>query len=272
MVRSNEASIKRRASRPHSAPGCGRLRSSRLRVSAVPGKSILLSLRNVYETLAVSAPTVVDAVRGRLSRKACDERLESWASHVVKNLEMLLTVRGRENVAPGTTYVVMSNHQSHYDIAVLYHVLGGNVRMVAKKELFDLPVFGRAIREAGFVSVDRGNTESAIASLASAKDHLAAGTHLWIAPEGTRSPTGELLPFKKGGFHIALDMKAPVLPITIRGTREALRAKGMRSRAGVEVEVTIHPPIEPTRYAGLDRTAARDALMADVRNAIASAL
>ncbi len=238
----------------------------------MPGKSLLLSLRNVYETLAVSAPTVVDAARGRLSRKTCDERLEAWASHVVRNLEMLLTVRGRENVTPETTYVVMSNHQSHYDIAVLYYVLGPNVRMVAKKELFDLPVFGRAIREAGFVPVDRGNTESAIASLASAKNHLAAGTHLWIAPEGTRSPTGELLPFKKGGFHIALDTKAPILPITIRGTREALRAKGMRSRAGVEVQVTIHPPIDPGRFAGMDRKAARNALLADVRKAIASAL
>lgn len=235
-------------------------------------KSILLSLRNVFETLAVSAPTVVDAARGHLSRAACDARLERWASHVVRNAAILLTVRGRENIEPSRTYVVMSNHQSHYDVAILYYVLGGNVRMVAKKELFDLPVFGRAIREAGFVSVDRGNTERAIASLARAKEHLAAGTHLWIAPEGTRSPTGELLPFKKGGFHIALDMHAPVLPITIRGTREVLRAKGFRSRPGVEVEVTIHPAIEPERHAGLDRKAARDALMADVERAIASAL
>lgn len=238
----------------------------------VPGKSLILSLRNVYETLAVSAPTVVDAVRGRLSRKACDERLETWASHVVRNLEMLLTVRGREHMDPAATYVLMSNHQSHYDVAVLYYVLGGNVRMVAKKELFELPIFGRAIREAGFVSVDRGNTEKAIASLGNAKQHLAAGTHLWIAPEGTRSPAGDLLPFKKGGFHIALDMKAPVLPITIRGTREALRAKGMRSRAGVEVELTIHPPVHPARLEGMDRKAARDALMHEVRRAIASAL
>jgi 1-acyl-sn-glycerol-3-phosphate acyltransferase len=248
--------------------GCAPL----LSVPIVPGKSLLLSLRNVYETLAVSAPTVVDAARGRLSRETCDQRLESWSSHVMRNLAIALTVRGRENLAPGTTYVVMSNHQSHYDIAVLYDILGGNVRMVAKKELFDLPVFGRAIREAGFVSVDRGNTESAIASLAGAKQHLASGTHLWIAPEGTRSPTGELLPFKKGGFHIALDMQAPVLPITIRGTRDALRAKGVRSRAGVEVEVTIHPPIDTKRFRGMDRKAARDALMAEVRDAIASAL
>lgn len=241
-------------------------------VLSVGAKSFLLSLRNVYETLAVSAPTVVDAYRRRLTPEACNERLESWSSRVVRNLELVLTVRGRENMEPGRTYVIMSNHQSHYDVAVLYYVLGGNVRMVAKKELFDLPLFGRAIREAGFVSVDRGNTERAIASLAGAKDHVAQGTHLWIAPEGTRSPTGELLPFKKGGFHIALDMETPILPITIKGTRDALRAKGMRSRAGVEVDVDIHPPIDPARYYGMDRRAKRDALMNDVREAIASAL
>ena len=235
------------------------------------GKSLLLSLRNVYETLAVSAPTVVDAARGRLSRKACDERLETWASRVVRNASILLTVRGRENMEAGKTYVLMSNHQSHYDVAVLYYVLGGNVRMVAKRELFEVPVFGRAIREAGFVAVDRGNTASAIASLARAKEHLASGTHLWIAPEGTRSETGELLPFKKGGFHVALDVKAPVLPITIRGTRDVLRAKGVRSRAGVEVEVHIHTPIDPARFGQSDRKA-RDVLMEQVRKAIASTL
>lgn len=237
-----------------------------------PRKSLLLSLRNVYETLAVSAPTVVDAVRGHLSRAVCDERLETWASRVVRNAEMILTVRGRENVDPERTYVVMSNHQSHYDVPVLYYVLGPNVRMVAKKELFELPVFGRAIREAGFIEVDRANHEKAIASLDDAREHLAGGTHIWIAPEGTRSPTGDLMPFKKGGFHLALGTEAPVLPITIRGTREILRAKGMLSRPGVEVSVTIHPAIETRELVGLDRKVARERLMTAVRAAIGSAL
>lgn len=256
-------------------------------------KSLLLSLRNVYETLAVSAPTVVDATRGRLTKEVCDERLERWASCVVRNSEMMITVHGREHIengslSPGTrhadddededaapkplpTYVVMSNHQSHYDIAVLYYVLGANIRMVAKKELFDLPLFGRAIREAGFIEVDRKNTEKAIRSLEGAKEFLARGTHLWIAPEGTRSPTGKLMPFKKGGFMIAMRMGAPILPITIRGTRESLPARGVLSKAGVDVHVTIHPPI-PVPLNPANERAARDALIRDVRAAIESAL
>lgn len=237
-------------------------------------KSLLLSLRNVYETLYVSAPTVVDAFRGSVTREVCDERLESWASRVVSNAEMVITVHGRENIDPSKTYLIMSNHQSHYDVAVIYYVLGASIRMVAKRELFDLPVFGSAMRAAGFISVDRKNTESAIHSLADAKAKLAAGIPMWIAPEGTRSPTGELLPFKKGGFVIAVETGAPILPVTIRGTREVLRAKGMRSRPGVEVFVTIHPEIDPNdaRFAAMDRRAKRDALREEVRQAIASAL
>jgi 1-acyl-sn-glycerol-3-phosphate acyltransferase len=155
---------------------------------------------------------------------------------------------------------------------VLYHVLGPNIRMVAKKELFALPVFGRALREGGFISVDRDNRQSAIKSLDSARLHLEGGTHIWIAPEGTRSPTGELMPFKKGGFMIALATGAPILPITVRGTRDILRAKGMRSRRGVEVTVTIHEPIDVSRFRGGEKKQQRDELIEEVRRVIGSAL
>src|SRR4051812_11311621 len=168
----------------------------------------------MYEALAVSVPTVVDAARGRLSQRECDVRLETFASHVMRNAEILVSVRGREHLegsqssrggldAGTRTYVVMSNHQSHYDVPVLYYVLGGRMRMVAKKELFSLPVFGRALRDSGMIEVDRGNRERAIASLHTAQKQLEAGTHIWIAPEGTRSETGDLGAFKKGGFVLA---------------------------------------------------------------------
>lgn len=242
------------------------------------GKSLLLSLENVYETLYVSAPTMLDAVRGTVSRQACNDRLESWASRVVANSEMFVSVRGREHIphargdGHARSYLVMSNHQSHYDIAIIYYVLGSSVRMIAKRELFDVPVFGSAMRAAGMISIDRNNTESAIASLEDAKAKLAEGIPIWLAPEGTRSPTGELLPFKKGGFVLALGTGTPILPVTIRGTRDVLRAKGLRSRPGVDVCVTIHPIIDPKRYAQMDPNEARDALSNAVRRAIESGL
>ncbi len=237
-----------------------------------PGKSLLLSLRNVYETLYVSAPTVVDAFRGTVTRQVCDDRLEAWASRVVANSEMMISVHGRENIDPAKTYLVMSNHQSHYDIAVIYYVLGSTIRMVAKRELFGLPVFGKAIRAAGMISIDRQDKASAIASLDDAKEKLALGIPMWIAPEGTRSPSGALQPFKKGGFVLALATGAPILPVSIRGTRDVLQAKSIMTRSGVEVFVTIHPEIDPKRYADSDPKIARDALSEAVRSAIATGL
>lgn len=237
--------------------------------------SLLLSLRNVLETLAISAPTVLEAWRGTISREGCDARLAGWGARVVANLALDLHVRGRENLEPGRTYVLMSNHQSHYDVPVVYHVLGGKIRMVAKKELFRLPVFGQALGDSGFVPVDRGNRASAIASLAAARAHLDAGTHIWIAPEGTRSLDGELNRFKKGGFVLAIDAHAPILPITLRGTRDALRARGSRSRKHARVDVVIHPAIETEAYrdaSGVVTKEARERLVAAVRAAIASGL
>lgn len=236
------------------------------------GKSLLLSLKNVYETLAISVPTVVEGFKGTISKDDCDERLEGWASRVIANTEMIISVSGREHIDPKQTYLVMSNHQSHYDVAVIYYVLGAKMRMVAKRELFEVPVFGAAMKAAGFISVDRGNNKSAIQSLEEARHALESGTPIWIAPEGTRSPTGELMPFKKGGFVIAVETGTPVLPVSIAGTREVLPAHGRRSRAGVEVYVTIHPPVDPRRWADKDPKQARDALLAEVRTAIASGL
>lgn len=233
-------------------------------------RSLLLSLENAYATLATSTSTLADAVRGRLTAAICDEHLAAWSERVVANADMKIRVRGREHADPGTTHLVMSNHQSHYDIAVIYDVLGSRIRMVAKKELFRIPLFGRAMREGGFISVDRANHSSAVQSLDDAKAKLAAGVPIWIAPEGTRSKTGELLPFKKGGFAIAQATGTPILPVSIQGTRDILQANALRSRAGCTVDVTIHAPIDPKDFPA-DKEG-RDALSAAVRAAIASGL
>lgn len=236
-------------------------------------KSLTLSLRNVYETLAVSFPTLIEAARGPIDKQTADDRLASWCRRVVDNARIDLTVVGREHLKPGATYLIMSNHQSLYDVPVLYYAIGPNIRMVAKKELFKVPVFGRALAAGGFVSIDRGDRESAIESLETAKRLLATGTHVWLSPEGTRSRSGELLPFKKGGFHLAVASGLPVLPVTVRGTRDVLEAKGLRSVAGAHVTVTIHRPLDPRDYAKDEKDkGGRERLMEDVRRAIASGL
>ncbi len=211
--------------------------------------SLALSLQNIYETLAVSFPTVVEALGGRVTKQICDDRLDQWSRVVVRNAGIELDVRGREHLVSGRTYLVMSNHQSLYDIPVLFRVIGPNIRMITKKELFRVPVFGGALAAAGFISIDRSDRAQAIQSLERARQLLADGTHVWVAPEGTRSRTGKLLPFKKGAFYLALEAGLPILPVTIAGTRDVLRAHGLRSRPGAKVRVTIHQRIDPEAYA-----------------------
>jgi 1-acyl-sn-glycerol-3-phosphate acyltransferase len=236
-------------------------------------KSVLLSLAAIYETLAISFPTVVDATLGRVSKQVCDDRLDGWGKKIVAHARMDVTVVGREHVRDGHTFLVMSNHQSHYDIPVMFYVLGGNMRMITKAELFKVPIWGPAMRESGFVAIDRGNRHRALESLELAKKKLADGMNIWIAPEGTRSRTGALLPFKKGGFTLSLEAGLPILPVTLKGTRDALVADGVRSTPGAKITVTLHPPRFPQDYlAGKDLKAAREVLMEDVRRTIESAL
>jgi 1-acyl-sn-glycerol-3-phosphate acyltransferase len=235
------------------------------------GKSLALSLRNIYGTLAISLPTVVEAAQGRLTKRACDERLERWARGVVSNAHIHLEVVGHQHMQPGETYLVMSNHQSLYDVPVLFCVIGSNVRMVTKKELFRVPIFGRALADGGFIAIDRTDRHSAMQSLKRARELMASGTHVWIAPEGTRSLSGQLLPFKKGGFYLALEARLRILPVTIQGTRDALPAKGVRSSAGAQVRVTIHPPIDAGPFADRGRPG-RDELISAVRRAVEAGL
>ncbi len=219
------------------------------------------------ETARISVPTIFEAAVGTLTPRICDERLDSWSRELVRQAGIRIDACGRENIVPGESFVVMSNHQSHYDIPVLYQALGIPMRMVAKKEIFRIPLMARAMRAAGFIEVDRKNSQTAIRSLSSAHERL-GGVSLWIAPEGTRSKTGHLGTFKKGGFHLALKAGLRILPVTIDGTRFALPAGGLHVTRGALARVTVGSPIAVTDF-GSERIAE---LVGAVRQAIVKAL
>ncbi len=221
--------------------------------------------RAIAETAWISVPTVVEGALGRLTPETCDRRLDSWSRRLLEHAQIEVTTHGLENAPAGESFVIMSNHQSLYDIPVLFQSLERRLRMVAKTELFRIPVWSTAMRAAGFVEVDRQNRERAIASLNRAKRALAEGTSIWIAPEGTRSDTGKLGPFKKGGFHLALDTGARILPVTVLGTRQVLVARGGTVNPGARVTVTVSAPIDAEHY-GEER---KEELIAAVRAAIA---
>ncbi len=222
----------------------------------------------VFHTLRICVPTIVQGALGTLTVETCDARLDSWSRAIVNFAKVELSVIGRELAPEGEAFVVMSNHQSLYDIPVLFQALQRRVRMVAKTELFKVPIWSGAMRRAGFVEIDRANRVAAMRSLDRAKAAVASGTSIWIAPEGTRSPTGELGEFKKGGFHLAIATAARILPVSIDGTRNVLTAKGREVHDHQKVKVTIHSPIATQDY----RPRERDKLVQAVRDAIASAL
>jgi 1-acyl-sn-glycerol-3-phosphate acyltransferase len=224
--------------------------------------------RAVATTAKISVPTLVEAARGTLDARTCDQRLAEWSRRLLADAKIELTVRGLELAPPGENFVVMSNHQSLYDIPVLFQALQRRIRMVAKRELFRVPVWGRAMRAAGFIEVDRDNHDRAVESLRRAADAIEGGTDVWISPEGTRSRDGSLQPFRKGGFHLALDANARILPVSIDGTRAVLPAGGSTVHPGAQVRVTVHAPVDSRAYSVDDL----EALMERVRAAILAGL
>jgi 1-acyl-sn-glycerol-3-phosphate acyltransferase len=178
---------------------------------------------------------------------------------------MVVETRGKSNIDKTQSYVIVSNHQSQYDIFVLYGWLGIDFKWVMKQELRKVPALGVACEKIGHIFIDRSNTEAALRSLNAAKSRIVKGTSVIFFPEGTRSLDGNLGTFKKGAFKMALDLGIPILPVTISGTRDILPAKSFDLFPG-RVSMTIHPPVD---ISGYDKSSIRD-LMEKTREIIAS--
>lgn len=172
---------------------------------------------------------------------------------------------GYEKLDLSRNYIFMANHVSNLDPPLLVPMLPHRVTVLVKKELFRIPILGKAMRMADFVPIDRRNREAAVASVRDAEETVRRGLHMVVFPEGTRSRDGRLLPFKKGPFYLALETGVPIVPITIIGT-EILQPKGKLLTKPGEVTVVFHPPVDPHVHND------RDDLIATVRDAIASAL
>jgi 1-acyl-sn-glycerol-3-phosphate acyltransferase len=206
--------------------------------------SLLDSVRVLGAMARITAPTLVDVARGSLERTAVDERVRWFGRRVIELLDVKLEASGADNVPPRAV-VYMSNHQSHLDIPMLYATLPSpTIRMLAKAELFRIPLWGRGLRGAEFIEVDRSNHTRAVQSIEQAARLVREGVSIYLAPEGTRSIDGRIGKLKKGGFHLAIGTGTPIVPVAIRGTINILPRGARVMRSGQRVSVQIGRPID----------------------------
>jgi 1-acyl-sn-glycerol-3-phosphate acyltransferase len=173
------------------------------------------------------------------------------------------TVIGREHIPANRAVVFCANHQSNIDPPVLFRALHPRLHILYKAELRKLPILGRVFEVGGFVAVQRENRDAAFASIERAAESIRQGNSFLIFPEGTRSKTDALLPFKKGGLVMALRAQAPIVPVAITGGRAAMR-KGSAFVRPVHITVRIGPAIETAGMTADDR----DELIDQVRGRI----
>ena len=165
-----------------------------------------------------------------------------WASlYSWLNPAWPVTIHGRENVQPGTTYMFVANHLSLLDILVLFRLFY-DFKWVSKAGIFGVPVIGWNMRLNGYIPLVRGNRDSVIEMMARCERTLAQGSSLMMFPEGTRSASGELQAFKTGAFELASQAGVPIVPIVIQGTHDALPKHGFVLRGKHPITVTVLPP------------------------------
>ncbi|MCK4620777.1 MAG: 1-acyl-sn-glycerol-3-phosphate acyltransferase [Desulfuromonadales bacterium] len=190
-----------------------------------------------------------------------------WGHSCLLLAGLRVQVKGSEHIPQDRSVIYIINHQSNFDIPALYSGLPLQFRWLAKKELFDIPLFGPAMKRCGYIPIDRSDRRKAMHSMNDAAKRIKAGSSVIIFPEGTRSSDGKLQEFKRGGFLIALKAQVPIVPVAIRGSFAVMSRDSLRIHPG-PITIELFPPIETV---GLKHTDI-DKLIQQVREPIAQAV
>ncbi|MHB8090441.1 MAG: lysophospholipid acyltransferase family protein [Syntrophales bacterium] len=170
-----------------------------------------------------------------------------WARMLLRLSVIRVEVEGVENVSLDKPQIFMSNHQSDFDILIVLAHIPGQFRWIAKKELFKIPIFGKAMRNAGYIEIDRQHHENAMKSLDEAAKKIRDGKSVVTFPEGTRSRNGEIKNFKQGMFYLAIQSGVPIVPISIIGASEIMPKRSLLIKPG-RIKMIIGKPVDVSPY------------------------
>ena len=216
-------------------------------------KSLFKAIRVTWLYLWLSIATIILGIpvmiAGMLSRTGnlAFSISKIWAYVILAVSFVRTEIKNKEKLLKGTSYIIISNHQSQFDILALITTLGIQFRWIIKKELLKVPIFGYALYTSRNIFIDRSNTTSAIESINKGVDRLPKDAGVMVFAEGTRSPDGQIHEFKKGGFMIAIARKIPILPDTVNGSRRVLPKGSLVVKPG-KIQVVIGDPIDTSGY------------------------
>lgn len=214
-------------------------------------KTIWILLSLFFYTAMVCSRSVCKYFFSRPTRPWVDKTIHNWVNQLLNTAKVDCTVINPFNVQPqkGQATLLMCNHSSAFDIPLGFKVFPHHsIRMLAKKELSRIPMMGKGMSAAEFPFVDRKNRFQAIKDLAYARELMESGIIIWIAPEGTRSKDGKLAPFKKGAFITAIQSKATIIPVGIRGAFDILPAHSLQINLNQKAELHIGKPIDASQF------------------------
>ena len=230
-----------------------------------------MSVRTLWYYVVLAVSTIVHAtvavvaglfrVRNRVGG-VYDWACRDWARDILRAAGTPVVAEGLENIPRDRPVIYASNHSSMFDIWALFATLPGSVRFLAKRELFKIPLLSRAMRAAGHIPIDRAARKKAFEAYDEAARTIQRGTSsIGVFPEGTRSRTGELLPFKNAPFGLAIAAQVPVVPVYVHHTFEILPKGAWRLRPR-PIRLLVAPPISTTGLRSEDRERLRDEVRA----------
>jgi 1-acyl-sn-glycerol-3-phosphate acyltransferase len=208
-----------------------------------------------------------------LTPKQADIRLSKWAKGLIKLVKISFETHNPFDVKleKQKRYIIMCNHSSLFDIPLSFMAFpNATIRMLAKKELTRIPIFSRTIKKTNTPVINRQHREQAIKDMEATKLLMKEGTILWMAPEGTRSKSGQLQPFKKGGFITAIQAEATIIPLAIKNAHKIYQRDKNRFNLNQNIEMTIGKPIETRGYSIEQRDTLRLKLQKDMEALLAS--